>query len=382
MKELTKKSYAVKFDYNPFNNVLRSGSPSMDYIYANTHGLPFGYSEVLWGGSKNGKSIITNAKIGQLHQQDPEAIVIKFNTEHREKLQMTPRAMRQWGIDPDRYIVYETNRPDEIFDPIGTGDILDALQKGAPIKYIVIDSSSDIMGRRTLNADTVMTQQIGDEAKTLQDGFKLIKPVIREFNIALTVVAQARAELDPVEQMRGKKEKMHAAYALKHFAEYFIHVERVATKKDDKDVEGNEFYDLSKKDMSGKAERMAHKIKVTMDASSCGPAGRVGMFTLDYYNGFINTYEEAFLLGIGQNVIKKPTQQSYMIPDFPVPGESQTYRGKPGLIQALKENKPLTDEIVRRVRLLDIEAMEKGRTPFSGVSEATIEETISELEEE
>jgi hypothetical protein len=378
MQQLMKKDYAVKGDYNPYAHVIRTGSPSFDYIYGKTHGLPLGYSEVLWGPPAGGKTLATNAKIGWLHQNDPDAIAIKFNTEQREELQLTKTDMVRWGIDPDRYIAYNTNRPDEIFDFIAT-DIEKMCQDGAPIKYIVIDSTSDIIGRRTLNADSVMTQQIGDEAKTLQDGLKLIKNTIRRHRIACSLVAQARAELDQIEQMRGNKVKMHAAWALKHFAEYFIYVEQNATKDAKSDLTGKEFVNEDKTDSFGNGEKTAHKIKVVLKKSSVGPAGRAGQFTLDYYQGIVNVHEEAFLLGVGQGVIQKPNNVNYIVPNWPEQGKDSTFKGKENFIIALRENEFMRKEVLRRVREIDLSAMKAGVAPVSGVVESSSEAEASAL---
>lgn len=378
MNGLTKVDYAVKRDYNPYSNVIRSSSPSFNYLYANTHGLPRGYSEVIWGPPGSGKTIITNDKIGQLHQDDPEAIVLKFNTEQREELQLTPRAMKQWGIDPDRYVAYNTNRPDEIFDFIAT-NVAAECQKGAPIAYIIIDSTSDILGRRTMNADSVMTQQIGDEAKTIQDGLKSIKSVIRKYKISMSLISQARAEMDQLEQMRGNKLKMHAAWALQHFAEYFILIEQNKGNTGKTDLAGNAFLDETKKGTLGQNERMAHKVQATMKKSSCGPAGRRGEFTLDYYKGIINRHEEIFLLGVGQGVVQRPNNVTYVVPNFPMAGQEQKYRGKDDFLTALKENTPLANEVLKRVRMMDIEAMEQGREAFSGITESAEEAAATKL---
>lgn len=369
MTELYKKDTAVKRDYNPYTHVLRSGAPSVDYIFGNTHGLPFGYSEAVWGPPGGGKTLLTNARIAQLHAMDPDAIAMKFNTEQREELQLTTNMMLRYGIDPDRYVAYNTNRPDEIFDYIAY-EVEAMLQKGMPLRYLVIDSTSDILGRRTMNADTVMTQQIGDEAKTLQDGLKLIKTTIRKHRIATTLVTQARAELDPLEQMRGNKLKMHAAWALQHFAEYFVYIEQNKTKEGKTDLSGNTFEDEKHTDVKGNAEKTAHKIRAVMKKSSCGPAGRAGEFTFDYYNGIINIHEEAFLLGTGQGVVLRPNNMTYVVPEFPTKGEQFSIKGKDNFLQALRENTPLCTEILKRVRMIDVEAMNNGRAPISGVVES------------
>lgn len=380
MTSLYKKDYACKHDYDPFLHVLRTGSPSCDYIYGNTHGLPFGYTEVLWGPPAGGKSLMTNAKIGQLHAMDPEAIAIKFNTEQREELQLTPKQMKVFGIDPDRYVCYQTNRPDEIFDYMAN-DLNADVQKGMPLRYVILDSTSDIVGRRTLNADSVMTQQIGDEAKTIQDGLKMVKNFIRRNHIAFSVVAQARAELDPLEQQRGNKLKMHAAWALQHFAEYFIYVEQNRTVVGRTDLHGNKFEDENKKDIRGNSEKTAHKIRAIMKKNSANgaTAGRAGEFTLDYYNGIVNIHEEAFLLGTGQGVVLKPNNVAYVLPDFPKTGENFKVSGKDNFITCLKESPALCSEILKRVRMLDIDAMDEGRAPISGIAETEVEALESKL---
>jgi len=76
---------------------------------------------------------------------------------------MTPEQAAILGIDLDRYISYDVNSPELIFDRIET-EINAMCDAGAPIKLIIIDSLNNIQGRRSMNADTIMTQQIGDRS--------------------------------------------------------------------------------------------------------------------------------------------------------------------------------------------------------------------------
>lgn len=381
MTKLLKHEAAAKMDYNPYAHVIRTGSPSFDYIYGKTHGLPLGYSEVLWGPPKGGKSLAVYMKIGWLHQNDPEAIAAIYSTEQRLKLQLTPLMMKLYGIDPDRIAPYETNLPDEIFDHIN-GDVKADLQNGMPLKYIAIDSVTNVQGRRTGNADTIMTQQIGDQAKTIQDGLAMIQPVIRRHNVAMSLVAQARAEMDPVEQMRGNKLKMAGAWALQHFAEYFIFIEPNKSKEGKTDLSGNAFENEARKDVMDHAEKTAHKIRATMKGNSSGVAGRVGQFTLGYHEGLKNIHEEAFLLGVGQGVVMRPNNTTYVVPDFPKKGEQFQSRGKDNFLQALKENTVLCGEILKRVRMMDLVAMEEGGYVPSGVSESSADAEENQLNDQ
>src|SRR4051812_24849259 len=105
MAKLQKMNGVVTERKDIFKNVIRSFSPSANFVYGRTHGLPRGYTEVLFGPPKEGKSVYSHMKIGWLHQTDPDAIAIKIDTEFRADGQLTEEAMRLYGIDPDRLII-------------------------------------------------------------------------------------------------------------------------------------------------------------------------------------------------------------------------------------------------------------------------------------
>jgi len=51
---------------------------------------------------------VSLAFAGQLHQTDPEAIVLHFDTEMRDTI---PTWAKVFGIDLDRIVSYSTNQP-------------------------------------------------------------------------------------------------------------------------------------------------------------------------------------------------------------------------------------------------------------------------------
>lgn len=90
-------------------------SPSANFTFGAYHHLPFGYSLILWGLPKSGKSFLSYDMIGQLHRDDPQAIAVKFNTEMREQTQFNQRVADEFGIDTDRYIAINDNTPARYF---------------------------------------------------------------------------------------------------------------------------------------------------------------------------------------------------------------------------------------------------------------------------
>lgn len=346
MERLKKLEGAVTEAYDPFANVVQSPSPSLNFVFGNTHGLPAGFSLLLYGPPKGGKSLISNMMAGQLHRDDPEAIVVKFNTEMRELGQMTEAQAKVWGIDRDRYIAYDVNSPDLVFDPIEK-EINEMCQEGAKIKLIIIDSINSISGRRAMNADTIMTQQIGDTALTIGDGLKRILAVQRKHKIAMVLTCQERAEMDMAEQMRGNKTKAAAPFAVRHHCEYFMYVEPNRSKEGRTDLLGNEFRDEALADIKDNAEKTGHKIRVTMKDSSLGPKGRVGEFTLDYHKGLINMHEELFLLCLNRGIIEKPSNVKYGF-------KGTEWHGKPATLEAIRTTPELQQALMKELRLRDL----------------------------
>ena len=176
MKMLNKMEGAVDRDYDYYaeGNFIRTNSPSMNYIFSKCPGLSFGEFMLLWGPPKAGKSIITNAFIAGLHAQDPNAIAVKFDTEMRS----TGREEPFWGIDDDRFQAFNANEPELIFDRI-KDEFLPMLQKGFPMRLLIIDSLRGVAGVKASNAKSVTDHQMGDKAMTIQKGLEAIMPVLR-----------------------------------------------------------------------------------------------------------------------------------------------------------------------------------------------------------
>lgn len=336
-------------------NCLQTPSPSVNWTFAQPgFGLPYGTGMVLYGPPKGGKSVLFNAIVGQVHKDDPEALIVKFDTELRGKFQANVANMNKFGIDSDRYIVYDANHPEAIFDRIET-DIAAACQEGEKIRVVCIDSLSNIMGRRSLNATTVSQQQIGDQAATIKDGLMRIMPTIRKYNIALICTAHVRAEMDHAEQMRGKTIKMQAAWATKHVFEYFCYVEPNQSKKGRVTLAGEEFTDPETIDFMEKNQKTGHKIRFSVKESSFAHSGRTAEFTLDYNYGIVNQYEEIFTLAVNYGVIERPNNTMYKI------GEN-SYRGLPAVLTALKENVALQIQLLDEVKKRDFSKLQKSIT--------------------
>lgn len=304
MAEMRKMDGAVNERVNPHDRVIKTKSPSVNFMFGNSWGLPEGYSLLVSGPPKGGKSLVTNLLIGGLHQAGPESIAIKFDTEFRTKGQLRPESAQGFGIDMDRLLEVEANSAQTVFDEIETGRVRKALEGGAKIKLVAIDSVNGVMGTKMENADSVAQHLVGDMAQTLQNGLKRILPIQRKYGFAVVLVAQARAEMDANKvKYEHKVWKPAVSWAVLHHCEYFMEIDRSKSKDGKTDLLGNEFVNDDMTDMAGKGEKTGHKIRAVMSDSSMGPKGRTAEFTLDYYKGLINIHEEVALLSINRGIV-------------------------------------------------------------------------------
>ncbi len=328
-------------------NVLESSSPSLNFCFGKGWGLPRGYSLMLYGPPRGGKSIIANDIIGRLHANDPTAFAIKFNTEFREEGQADDTALKMFGIDESRYIPYQVNQPDQIYDRIAR-DFQAMVQDGMNLGLVIIDSLTGVVGRRAMNADTIMTQQMGDNALTNQEGLKYILQAQRKCNFGLIVTTHVRAEMDQWAAKRaGRNVKAAASYGVLHHCEYYMFVEENKTADARVDAEGNEFRNKELTDFAGKAEKTGHKIRVHMTDSSLGPKDRHGEFTFDYARGVVNQHEEVLQLAIDRGIITRPNNTMYEYGGL-------SWRGFDAVLQVVKGDPALQANLLRDLKKLDL----------------------------
>lgn len=348
---------------NIHSYVLRTPWPSLNFVFGNSHGLPAGFTLQMSGPPKCGKTVVTNAMIGQLHRDDPTAFAVKFDTEFREGGQLSDREMKMWGIDPERYICFQTNHPGEIFDRIERDFLALVQDKEWNLKLLAIDSTSQIQGRRGTNAESIMDQQIGDNALTIQEGLKRILPVQRKIGFGMILTSHVRAQMDPIEVKRGNKYRINSSFGQQHTAEYTLLLEPNRNADGRTDLAGASYYDDTVEGVTdGKGEKKAHRIKCKMIDSTLGPKERTGEFTLHYDFGPYNIHEEVFKLGTGYNIIEKPNQVTYKYAD-------KEWRGKPAILEGLKQDPNLCQAIIDELRRRD-----QTRTLSVGIMEPVPEE--------
>ncbi len=338
---------AVVNPRNPHDTVVQTASPSFNFMFGHSWGLPLGFSLMLYGLPKSGKSLLSYLMAGGVHRDYNDGMVIKFNTEFREEGQLTPEWAKMYGMDWDRYIGINTNRPDEIYDQIEK-DVAAWCQEGMPLKLVIIDSMNGIQGRRGMDSESILKTQIGDVALTNKEGLKRILPIQRKYGFGIVMTSHVAIEMDPLEQKRHGKYRSGASVGVQHSCEYTAYVEKAQNKADRADMLGQEFVDQNAASLDEKnKDTLAHKIYFKMADSTMGPKLRDGELTFDYGRGVINQHEEVFKLAVNRGAVERPNNTSYVV------GQNK-WVGKPAFLKALKDSPELQEELMKILRTRDV----------------------------
>lgn len=330
MAKLLKHDAAVKYELQDEAKYMRSPSPGVNYLFGKKMGMKPGTTMLLYGPAKSGKTLLSLAFAGQLHRDDPEAIVLHFDTEMRETV---PTWAKVFGIDMNRIVTYSTNRPEEIFDFIAT-DVQAMIQEGAPIKCIIIDSLAALSYPKEANAEKTTNHVMGDAAAYLNRGMKAILPVIRRGGIYTFLCQHVRDNMDP-QTAKYQKYVIPGGRGLKHLCEYFVLCEKINNKD-------SKTFDSEKTDGSGNPIQTGHHIRVAMEENSCGPQNRKIEIQLSYVDGIVNQHEEIATLAVNMGVIQRPNNMTYAYGD-------KKWVGYANFVEALKGDFDLQRELLDKV---------------------------------
>lgn len=350
LKEMRAYEDAVDYDYDSFapENCLFTPSPFFNWIFANkSNGIPKNASLLLLSEQKAGKSLSCYAIILEMQRREKLAKIkedlrghaIYYNTELRGQLQhnVFPE------IDKDYMHIFDTKDPVEIFDRI-ENDFKAKVQDGMPVRIIIIDSLTNIQGVKRKDAESVGDHLRGDHALTVQTGLDKLVPFCKRNKILLIGTSQMRANQKA--QNGGPDSQMAEGWIVKHTFEYFVSLKRAGAADDKMDIEGKTFTDDDIKDARDEKLLTGHKIYAKCEASSIGPQGRAGVFTMDYEKGIINQHEEIFFLGVNTGVIKKEGLRNYFYGD-------QKWSSKKECALAIRDNPKIGEAILADVRKLD-----------------------------
>ena len=334
MSKLTSDFGAVADELNSkLLPVLPTRSPSLNWATA-IGGFQPGKVAVLYGPESSGKSLLAMMAVADEQKRDKDAIFVWFDAEFSFNLPLFIKI----GGDPKRLIVRKSNDPLRIFDYIG-GEMLEALQEGAPIRGLVIDSIKAIRYPKESNMKQTTDQKMGGTgASYLPSALKLVIPVIAEYNLLTFFIQQVTMEIDPMKALRNPY-VITEGRALKHAADIMLEIVKLDTKNGI--LESGET-------ISGAAQQTGHKVRIKVKKNRLGQPARMAQFTWHYDKGIVDTDQEIFELGKSIGVIFHPINEdtgktNVQMWQF---GNHDPIRGEANMLAFVKGSKDVQDEIM------------------------------------
>jgi recombination protein RecA len=329
----------------PADSVISLPSPSFNWAVGNG-GIVKGKAVCLFGPESGGKSLLMQLIMAQIHQEDPEAIGILFDSEFA----FNPEWFKKLGGDPGRLIVRQTNDPQKIFDYMSPeGEMYEMLQEGAPIRFVGLDSVKGVRYPKDIKKNTTDQTMGGGGASYLGPALKGVLPVIREFNITTILVQQVYEEMDQYKKMNNPW-IVPDGRALKHFCDYMIQVEKLETKAG-RIEEGSNIH--------GGAQQVGHIIRLKCKKNRVAAPYRTAQLTLKYENGIVDTENELFDLAKSLGLIYHPVNPdtgkvSNLMWKF---GDHDPVKGEANMREAVVGNPQLQKEILAALGQVSEEAV-------------------------
>ncbi len=333
MSKLTSDFGKVAADIpRPTDKVIPLASPSMNWAIGNG-GLTVGKAICFYGGESGGKSLIMQLTLIEIQKQEPDAICVLFDAEYS----FNPDWFKKLGGDLERLYIRQTNDPVKIFDYI-SGEMLEMIQDGCPIRAIAIDSVKAIKYPKDMKKVSTDLTMGGGGASYLGSALKHVTPVIRENNITCVLVQQVYEEMDQYKKMRNPF-IVPDGRALKHFCDYMAQVDKLETK--DNILESGE-------NIHGGAAQIGHKVRVKFKKNRVAAPYRTAQFTLDYDHGIVDTGNELFDLAKSLNIVYHPVnpetgKENVQMWKF---GDLEPIRGEANMRAAVLSSKKVQAEIV------------------------------------
>lgn len=311
---------------------IASQSPSLNWATAKRGFIP-GKVNILYGPESCGKSMLAMMGIVELQRKDKDAIALWFDAEYSFNVDFFIKL----GGDPDRLVVRKSNDPLKIFDYIG-GELQEALQEGAPVKAIVIDSVRAIRFPKDMKKQTTDMIMGGTGANYLPSAFKLILPVIAEFQLLTFFIQQVSIQIDPMKALRNPY-VLPDGQALKHAGDLMLEMVKLDTKAGVVES-GNT--------ITGAAQQTGHKVRIKVKKNRMGAPARMAQFTFSYDHGVTDTAAEIFELGKSLNVIYHPKnpetgKENVQMWQF---GNNDPVRGEANMLSNVRASKILQDQIL------------------------------------
>jgi recombination protein RecA len=287
-------------------DAISTGSIGLDEALG-VGGLPRGRIIEIFGPESSGKTTLSLHVVAEA--QKLGGICAFIDAEHA----MDPEYARKLGVKLDELLISQPDTGEQALE------IVDSLVRSGKLDVIVIDSVAALTPKDEIEGD-MGAHHVGKQARLMSQALRKLTAIVAKSKTIVIFINQIRMQIGV---MFGNPETTPGGKALKFYTSVRLDIRRIAQIKKGEEV------------MGGRTRVKVVKNKVAAPFKQTE-------FDLMYNEG-ISREGELMALGEKFGIIKK-SGNSYEY------GETKLGRGYDSTRQFLKENKPISNQILKEIR--------------------------------
>lgn len=287
-------------------DAISTGSIGLDEALG-VGGLPRGRIIEIFGPESSGKTTLSLHVVAEA--QKLGGICAFIDAEHA----MDPEYARKLGVKLDELLISQPDTGEQALE------IVDSLVRSGKLDVIVIDSVAALTPKDEIEGD-MGAHHVGKQARLMSQALRKLTAIVAKSKTIVIFINQIRMQIGV---MFGNPETTPGGKALKFYTSVRLDIRRIAQIKKGEEV------------MGGRTRVKVVKNKVAAPFKQTE-------FDLMYNEGISR---EGELMALGEKFgIMKKSGNSYEY------GDTKLGRGYDATRQFLKENKPISDKILKEIR--------------------------------
>ena len=296
-------------DNNALNvEAISTGSITLDCA-TGIGGFPRGRIIEVYGPESSGKTTLALHVVAEAQKLGGEAAFV--DAEHA----LDPVYAKNLGVDVDSLLVSQPDNGEQALE------IVEALARSGALDVIIVDSVAALVPRAEIDGD-MGDSHVGLQARLMSQALRKLAGVISKSNTIIIFINQLREKVGVV---YGNPEVTTGGRALKFYASIRVDVRRIEQLKGS----GGEF--------------IGSRTRAKIVKNKVAPPFKTAEFDIMYGEG-ISKVGEIVDLGVNYGIIKKSGAWfSY--------GETRLGQGRDNVKNLFKNDKALSDEIEKQIRV-------------------------------
>jgi recombination protein RecA len=287
-------------------NVIPTGSIGLDAALG-VGGVPRGRIIEIFGPESSGKTTLSLHIIAEA--QKLGGVCAFIDAEHA----MDPEYSQRLGVKIDQLLISQPDNGEQALD------IVDSLVRSGKIDVIVIDSVAALTPKDEIEGD-MGAYHVGKQARLMSQALRKLTAIVAKSKTVVIFINQIRMQIGV---MFGNPETTPGGKALKFYTSVRLDIRRIAQIKKGEEIMGG-------------------RVRVKVVKNKVAAPFKQTEFDLMYNEG-ISKEGEIIALGEKMGIIQK-SGNSYAY------GETKLGRGYDATRQMLKEDKKLSDQILKEIR--------------------------------